>query len=218
MEIQEWMSLYRKIESDFQYPRENEYLARDTLSRIIGERVLSKEDIARYIGKKVYVAGNASSLETEWALIDRDCTVIAADDAAVFLYDRGILPDLVMTDLDGDVQKLMEIPAIFGIHAHGDNVSRLHFAEDFDTVFGTTQVEPAWNVYNFGGFTDGDRAVFLAAHFGAEVHLVGFDFDAPRVVAGKDPEIKRKKLRWAKYLIDYLRAHGASIVWEKLKS
>ena len=36
---------------------------------------------------------------------------------------------------------------------------------------------PVKNVYNFGGFTDGDRSVFWAEEFGAkEIILIGMDF------------------------------------------
>ncbi|MBI0581525.1 MAG: hypothetical protein JET69_00735, partial [Methanomassiliicoccales archaeon] len=66
----------------------------------------------------------------------------------------------------------------------------------------TTQGRPFDGVYNFGGFTDGDRAVMLARHFGARmIRLAGFDFDDPRPKAGKDPEVKRRKLREARRLI-----------------
>jgi len=54
------------------------------------------------------------------------------------------------------------------------------------------------NVYNFGGFTDGDRCVFLAKALGAaEIKLVGFDYDDESVTPRK-----RKKLAWAKRLIE----------------
>ncbi|MEZ5336103.1 MAG: hypothetical protein R2741_13165 [Methanolobus sp.] len=54
------------------------------------------------------------------------------------------------------------------------------------------------NVYNFGGFSDGDRCVYLAKEFGAaSITLIGFDFDDLYV----NP-VKKKKLKWARLLIE----------------
>ena len=42
---------------------------------------------------------------------------------------------------------------------------------------GTTQTNPFNKIQNFGGFTDGDRGVFLASHFDAKkIILFGMDF------------------------------------------
>jgi len=69
-----------------------------------------------------------------------------------------------------------------------------------ENVICTTQSKPIHNVFNFGGFTDGDRCVFLATEFGADkIELIGFDFEDEEVSAKK-----KKKLKWAKRLIgDY---------------
>jgi len=65
-------------------------------------------------------------------------------------------------------------------------------------VIGTTQSRPTNGLYNFGGFTDGDRAVFLAKHLDAlKIILIGFDFEDESVTLRK-----HKKLIWAKRLID----------------
>jgi len=219
MNWKNWMKIYEKIEEDFRFKRELEVESRDTLSKILGDRVLSIGDIKSIVGKEVYVVGFSPSLEEEIELIPDKATIIAADDAAVILNDLGLEPKIVMTDLDGDMDGLMRIKnAAFGIHAHGDNIPLLQYADFFSPRFGTTQIEPLYNVYNFGGFTDGDRGVFLATHFGARVHLVGFDFSTPRFKEGKDMERKRKKLQWAKYLIHYLEDSGANIIWENLNS
>lgn len=217
MRWKEWEKIYRMIESYFNFPREKEYRARDYLSRLIGDNFVRESELKNLIGDEVYVVGFSPNLEKEIELIPEDATVLAADDAAVILHQLGIEPRLVLTDLDGDISSLLNIKnAVFGIHAHGDNIHLLHNVNLFQRRFGTTQVEPVWNVYNFGGFTDGDRCVFLAAHFNAHIHIVGFDFKKVRVKEGKDVERKRKKLLWAKYLIDEVRRRGADIIWENL--
>ncbi|MDD1718303.1 MAG: hypothetical protein LUO88_04425, partial [Methanoregulaceae archaeon] len=84
-------------------------------------------------------------------------------------------------------------------HAHGDNIPLIrHWVPRFTGPFvATTQTRPLPGVHNWGGFTDGDRAVFAAHALGAkQVVLAGFDLDDPRV----DP-FKRGKLRIARRLL-----------------
>ncbi|HNR59267.1 MAG TPA: DUF115 domain-containing protein, partial [Methanothrix sp.] len=80
----------------------------------------------------------------------------------------------------------------------GDNLAALReYVPKLTKVLATTQAAPLEGVYNFGGFTDGDRAVFLARRFGAkEIRMVGFDYDDPTVTAKK-----KKKLAWARRLV-----------------
>ena len=42
------------------------------------------------------------------------------------------------------------------------------FVKEFANVVGTTQTEEFGKMKNFGGFTDGDRCVFLAEFFNAD--------------------------------------------------
>jgi len=215
--MEQWIPIYHQIEEEFSFSRESEIKARDLISEIIGANFLSAELIGEIIGSKVYVVGDSPSLEKELELIAEPWPVIAADNAAVVLSEHGINPEMIITDLDGNLPKLLKLNAVFGVHAHGDNIERLPVVKKIRKRFATTQIEPLWNVYNFGGFTDGDRAVHIAAHFGAEIHLVGFDFKNPKPKLGKSPEIKRKKLAWAQKLILMLERQGAHIVWENLK-
>ncbi|MDD4249345.1 MAG: DUF115 domain-containing protein, partial [Methanosarcina sp.] len=78
------------------------------------------------------------------------------------------------------------------------NMDKLEkYVPRFRRFIATTQARPFDQVYNFGGFSDGDRCVFVAREFGAKsIRLAGFDFEDPLV----NP-IKKKKLNWAKELI-----------------
>jgi uncharacterized Rossmann fold enzyme len=135
-------------------------------------------------------------------------TVLSVGTGTGLLLHEGIVPDFVVTDLDGDVQTDLEANekgAVLVLHAHGDNITAIR--RFVPTVTGrvvlTTQSTPFGDVHDFGGFTDGDRAVLMAAHFGARnLRLIGFDLSHPRPKAGTSPEIKAKKLRWAGSLID----------------
>ncbi|MBW6471049.1 MAG: DUF115 domain-containing protein [Methanosarcinaceae archaeon] len=115
---------------------------------------------------------------------------------------RGVVSDVIVTDLDGDVKKEIvanKKGALAVVHAHGDNIDKIKkYVPRLRGVIGSTQANPLENVYNFGGFTDGDRCVYLAKEFGAvSITLVGFDFDDVNV-----SDMKKKKLGWAKLLID----------------
>jgi hypothetical protein len=128
--------------------------------------------------------------------------VIAADGATSVLLRGALIPDLVCTDLDGviaDIITANRLGSLIVVHAHGDNMDMLKKVLPTlnENVLCTTQSKPLHNVYNFGGFTDGDRCVFLAKEFGARrIELIGFDFEDKNV-----SEKKRKKLKWAKRLI-----------------
>jgi uncharacterized Rossmann fold enzyme len=128
--------------------------------------------------------------------------VFAADAAADVLFTHGIRPDAIFTDLDGATDLLLEMNAagtLVVVHAHGDNIPLLrHWTKKFSgPVVATTQGTPLPHVHNFGGFSDGDRAVYAADALGAKtIILVGFDLDDKDV----DP-VKRGKLEWAKKLL-----------------
>ena len=136
------------------------------------------------------------------------------------LLNKKIKPDIVVSDLDGNPKYLRmanKFGAIMVIHAHGDNMEILEkYVPKFSKVVGTTQVMPTENVYNFGGFTDGDRSVFLAEEMRAKsITLIGMDFDnMPRKFSTNDKDVdidlKRKKLKFAKKLLEMLGKQSKS--------
>ncbi|MEX2680256.1 MAG: 6-hydroxymethylpterin diphosphokinase MptE-like protein [Candidatus Sigynarchaeota archaeon] len=119
---------------------------------------------------------------------DRPMAIISVDGAARLLMDKGISTDFVVTDLDGlttdDVINLHdEWHATIVVHGHGDNLpavkALLESASPDERYVFTTQVEPTLHVCNLGGFTDGDRAVFVGLAFGfTRLVLVAMDLDA----------------------------------------
>lgn len=112
------------------------------------------------------------------------------------------MPGAVFTDLDGADDLFVEMNrrgTVMVVHAHGDNIPLLRqWVPRFPgPVLGTTQAAPLPRVHNFGGFTDGDRAVFAAEALGArEIRIIGFDLDDRSVDA-----VKRGKLMWARDLL-----------------
>ena len=199
MKFEEWEPHYRRILDFFGFdPSADEDAAVYASTRCVRDDLELLEELCR--NKTVTVCGNAPCLKDETGLIEG--TVIAADAAADFLYSKGIRPDAVFTDLDGCEDSFIDMNSlgtIMVVHAHGDNIPLLKkWIPLFKgLVILTTQARPLKNVHNFGGFTDGDRAVFAAKEFGAsKIRIIGFDLDDPLV----NP-MKRGKLMIARELL-----------------
>jgi len=202
MEFAEWEPHYVEILAYFGFSREDDEKEAELLATLIPRRDDLAALSALIKNRDVVVCGNAPCLVKELERIKKGSIVLAADAAADVLYEHGILPDAVLTDLDGATDLLLEMNAkgtIVVVHAHGDNIPLLkHWAQRFTgPVVATTQSTPLPHVHNFGGFSDGDRAVFAADALGARtITLAGFDLDDRDV----DP-VKRGKLAWAKKLL-----------------
>jgi 2-amino-4-hydroxy-6-hydroxymethyldihydropteridine diphosphokinase len=204
MEYNDWEPHYREILEYFGFDRAaDEEAARVLASLTTRDNLLSLAALT--CGNPVTVCGNAPCLKDELGKIDGNSVVFAADAAAEVLDANGIRPDAIFTDLDGATDRFITMNAegtIVVIHAHGDNIPLLkHWVPRFTgQLVATTQSKPLPHVYDFGGFTDGDRAVFAADELGAErITLVGFDLDDNNV----EP-MKHGKLFWARKLLALL--------------
>ncbi len=220
MRYSDWEPLYAAILRDFGFDRAKD----EEAARIASDILAAKRGWAaapvkaaietRIRGRQAFICGNAPCLardlkartqELERASEASDAAVIAADGATSVLLHEGLLPDIVCTDLDGTIADIItanRLGAIAVVHAHGDNIPLLTKVLPVlnEKLLCTTQSKPLHNVFNFGGFTDGDRCVFLALEYGARsIELLGFDFEDRSV-----SERKRKKLTWAKRLISDL--------------
>ncbi len=210
MKLDKWLSIYEEIVLDFGYSKELDLESARLLDTFLAPPDLKRLETMIH-GRAVNVFGAGPSLEN----LDRipDGVNIAADGACSFLLERSTVPDIVVTDLDGKVEDLIMADkggALIMLHAHGDNIHKLRiFAGKFNNPYGTTQATPFGNLLNFGGFTDGDRSGFIAEHFKpAKITFYGMDFESE---AGKysftPPHAvsqKKKKLKWAKRLVDIL--------------
>lgn len=112
------------------------------------------------------------------------------------LLAEGVKPDVVVTDLDYEPEHV-GVGRVAVVHAHGDNIAKLGAAPP-RRIF-TVQTEPRPGTYNVGGFTDGDRAVYLAYAMGArEATISGF---YPDVEIKRADSIKARKLALAAALL-----------------
>ncbi|MDP2844765.1 MAG: DUF115 domain-containing protein [Candidatus Methanoperedens sp.] len=202
MEFKDWEPIYEEILRDFGWSREKDEEAAKLLSSLLAGKTSIVSILKKKLeGKDVLVCGNALSLSGDLDRITAEkYVIIAADGATSTLLEKGIIPDIVVTDLDGYLPDEIEAGrkgALMVVHAHGDNMKKLEAVKDMKYVIGTTQAAPLANVHNFGGLSDGDRCVFLAHAFGARsIALAGFDLRDEKVT-----EMKKKKLKWAKKLI-----------------
>ena len=203
MELQRWEDIYKEILRDMGYDRSSDESSARLLKTLTQmSDLIDDDDVYDLMRGTVTIIGPA---EPDLSGLDGK-TVIAAGSATEAVM-KALVPDIVVTDLDGDIQSQIEASdrgAITFIHAHGDNSDLImRYAKEFrGPIVLTTQATPDNVIRNYGGFTDGDRAVCIARHFGAsEIELRGFDFEVPTVKDGSDPETKKRKLAWAKRII-----------------
>ena len=214
MMISGWNSRYNEILKEFNYNKREDTDSAELLDSILGEENHIKKIQDLIKNENVFVIGAGPSLSNAIPKLQhfKKTIKIVADSAVKPLIDNGIKPDIIVTDLDGDeltFRKIGKSKTIFVVHAHGDNISKLNFIENFKNCIGTTQTRPFGKIKNFGGFTDGDRAVFLASYFNAKkIVLFGMDF-GKRI--GKfsntkpaERKIKLKKLKKGRSLLEWL--------------
>tara|TARA_B100000745_G_scaffold97513_1_gene61978 strand:+ start:1295 stop:2029 length:735 start_codon:yes stop_codon:yes gene_type:complete len=212
--ISGWKKRYFSILKELNYSEK-----KDKESALILDSILKKTDTIKKIrklieGKTIFVIGSGPSLSSAIPKLKKlkKSIKIAADSSLKPLVDNGIIPDIIVTDLDGNedtIKKISKTKSIFVIHAHGDNIEKLQMVKKMKNCIGTTQTNPFNKVQNFGGFTDGDRGVFLASYFNAKkIILFGMDFGNQ---IGKfsntkksDRETKLKKLEIGRDLLIWL--------------
>lgn len=210
MDWDPWAPTYRAILDDFGWDEAADRAASealiDRLPRHSAWRLVGTELKHR---PRVVVVGCGPGLDTLQAADLPQGVVVAADGATDRLRELGVVPRVVVTDLDGPREGLQwaaDQGATMVVHAHGDNVERLPMVDDLGPfVVGTCQHEPMEPLRNHGGFTDGDRAVLMAEHYQARsIHVACFDTRAPGSIhsGDTDPDLKARKLDWCRRILD----------------
>ncbi|MGQ0535532.1 MAG: 6-hydroxymethylpterin diphosphokinase MptE-like protein, partial [Methanobacteriota archaeon] len=181
MQYEKWDEFYELILREFGFDAEADEQAARILDKFLHARQPFPLDALRasIAGKSVTVLGasHGAARAVERGL---ERPVVVCDKAAGLALSAGLAADLLVTDLDGDVEAQMHLNergTPVAVHAHGDNMAalRMRLHRFPGPVLGTCQVMPFGRLANFGGFTDGDRACFLAEELGAkEILLAGF--------------------------------------------
>ena len=223
-----WKKRYSDILREFKFSEKE-----DKKSATLLNSILKKSDIDKKIknmvkGKTVFVIGSGPSLSLAIPKLKKyeKIVKIAADSSIKPLVENDIIPDIIVTDLDGDedtLKKVGKTNSIFVVHAHGDNKEKLGLVKEFKNCIGTTQSTPFNKIQNFGGFTDGDRSIFLANHFQAKkIVLFGMDFGERIGKFSKtkksERRIKLKKLKQGKSLLEWLSSFTKSELFTTSKS
>ena len=230
MEYGDWAVRYARIQREFGFPFDREERAAATLERLLPP-ASRREPIGRLGGRlrdrDAIVVGCApgGGPPPLWRLppsVDRP-VLVAADGATEVCLAAGLVPAVVVTDLDGPVAS--EVTAngrgsLVLVHAHGDNVPALErWVPEFPgELAGSWAGPPRPALIDVGGFTDGDRAAFLAEAVGArQILLWGFDFEQAEETDPGRRSVKLAKLRWARALLGDLAAAGRVPVrtWER---
>jgi uncharacterized Rossmann fold enzyme len=226
MKFIDWFPYYQEIRQEFGYSTEKDQEAALILSKLIKRKALDLKVLQKKItGREVMIIGAGPGLEKNIAFIKKNTKFVkvVADSAVQFLIEKKVKPHIVVTDLDGNrifLQKAEKMGSILVVHAHGDNVTILKkMVPKFKHLIGSTQIKPVENVYNFGGFTDGDRCVFLADEFRAkEIVLVGMELKGRvsnySTEVMKNAELKKAKMIVGKRLLEMLAKRSNSQLFD----
>jgi len=218
-----WHPWYSRIVKRLKLDKKADENAAKVLNEILPkpELAILKEFVRK---RECIVFGAGPSLDADLEKLElagyMNKVLIVADGAttAVLEYRN---PEVVVTDLDGNLGDQLEawrLGAWLVVHAHGDNVAQVRkiAPELKERVIGTTQVKPFGKLFNFGGFTDGDRAAFMAHELGAsKIYLAGMDLGRKIGIHSGDKDIERKliKLQICKELLSWLAGDlGAQLV------
>ncbi len=216
-----WRPWYDRIVERLGLDRKADENAAKMLDEILPEPQLGGlENLLR--GCECIVFGAGPSLDADLEKFERagylNKTLIAADGAtsAVLKYHN---PEVIVTDLDGAVDDQLEVwrrGSWLVVHAHGDNVAQVCKVAPMlkERVIGTTQVEPFGKLFNFGGFTDGGRAAYMAHELGAsKIYLAGMDLGSKVGKHSGYKNIERKLIKFeiCKELLTWLAKLGAPL-------
>ncbi|MDG6228434.1 MAG: DUF115 domain-containing protein [Candidatus Thermoplasmatota archaeon] len=223
MNYETWYPLLDAIRADIKVSWDSDEKAAQILSSLLDDssHLISFSYLEELlINSKVIVFGAGPSLERgihRYNDLFKDCILIAADGATTALINNNIVPHIIVTDLDGNIADQLhanKMGSIIVVHAHGDNIEVVEkiIPRIEGAVIGSIQIDPRGvsHVFNVGGFTDGDRAVYLAAHcYAKRISLIGFDFEGSIgkycLPEKKDRDLKLMKLRWCLILIKRLQ-------------
>lgn len=210
--------MYNRICQEFNFDKVQDLVSAQKLASIIGDKgITTLTSFRKGFPRKVLICGGGEHLADEISSLTLEGFVVAADSATTVLMESGIDVDMIATDFDGAVEDQFEMnlrgTTVF-VHAHGDNQQAIdkYVRKLRGPLIGTCQCPPPPGLVNFGGFTDGDRAACICAELGAkEILLAGFDFERPSNKAGKSKDVKKRKLRWAKTILDSLVEQGVRV-------
>ena len=142
MEFGLWEKYYTEILDDFGFSREKDEESAHLLDEILStEGCLTLNDLGEIVGfsDSYIVFGAGPSIKEHIKMLKedyelRDYVLVAADGATTAMIEEKIVPDIVATDLDGNIDDILLANlrgANIVIHAHGDNMERIASLSSF---------------------------------------------------------------------------------------
>ena len=194
-----WWPFQEEINSQFGFSKSREEVS----SRLISRLYQPQGNLSKLLLQNTVTIVGAGITANE---IIPDGVLIAADGAVSACLKRDLIPDIVVTDLDGHLPEMVlanKKGSKIVVHGHGDNLSRLfEFSTEIQPISLTTTY-PSSNTNCWGGFTDGDRSLMMSLGLGADlVNLVGFNFEKVGEYTGKFSFKKLQKLSWARKIVN----------------
>ncbi|WP_304125170.1 6-hydroxymethylpterin diphosphokinase MptE-like protein [Methanosphaera cuniculi] len=225
-----WDKWYVKILDDFNFSMKEDIKSANLLNELImkkGKFNIDDMDVK----KQAIIFGAGPSIKKHITYLKEnfkldDYTLIAADGTTEALMEEDIIPDIIVTDLDGKITPIKNANhkgSILYVHAHGDNIDKIQkHVKNLENIIPTTQAKPTGLLENYGGFTDGDRAVHIAIYaLGInDITMAGMDFGTivtrysrPNILTpqAETDEFKEKKLDYASKLIKSLSDNNKDV-------
>src|SRR5437867_9933451 len=104
MEFETWEPFYEEIRKDFGCPREKDEAIAIELDKLLGGNRVPDSSLRKIIrGKEVTVAGNGPNVAEE--IGEARGVLLTADEATSVALEKGLLPAILVTDLDGTVSE-----------------------------------------------------------------------------------------------------------------
>ena len=186
-------------------------------SHLHREKALRRVETQLLNAQRIIIIG-AGVEEKEFAPYNQPGDIFVAADGAVGALQGYSQLACVVSDLDGG--DYLDAAAKQGqtivVHAHGDNMHQwkktLASWEQYPSppslILSHQVNQDISGMHNFGGFTDGDRALCLVLSLGVapeKVELIGFTLNRVGQWSGVTvAETKLKKLRWMEQIVSEL--------------
>ena len=111
MTIHGWETKFKEIRKEFGYKEVDDILSAKKLNLLIKNKFFKKQFQDLISDKTVFIIGAGPSLTKSLKYIkkSKNITKIVADGAVRALLEKNIKPDILVTDLDGDLEVLRKL-------------------------------------------------------------------------------------------------------------
>ena len=197
MTIWGWKTRYREIRNVFGYRRYDDLVSAKKLNSKIGRKYPISEIKKTIKGQTVFIVGAGPSLSRSISTLKKypNVTKIVADGAVKALLEHNIKPQILVTDLDGDITSIKKIgktkiPII--IHAHGNNYDKLDIVSKLQNMQTVNKIRKTLSKRyetRKGGYT---RIIKAGYRYGDNAPMAIIEFVDRDLVAKR---VDRKKIK-----------------------